>query len=73
MLGWILGIASLAFAVWGLTLPPTPKQPRRAPEPGPVARAAGEVVAASFGLAGALVGLLVTLAPLLILLWLVTR
>lgn len=32
-----------------------------------------EELQASFGLAGALVGLLVTLAPVLILLWLVTR
>lgn len=73
MLGWILGLACLAFAVWGNTLPPTPKRPRPAPEPGPVGQAVGEVVAGAFGLAGAAVGLLVTLAPLLILLWLVTR
>lgn len=73
MTGWILGLACLAFALWGLTLPPEPRRPRPAPEPGPVARAVGEVVAAAFGLAGALVGLLVTLAPVLILLWLVTR
>lgn len=73
MLGWTLGLACLAFAVWGLTLPEQPKQPRRPPEPGPLGQAVGEAVAGAFGLAGAAVGLLVTLAPVLILLWLVTR
>ncbi len=73
MLGWILGLACLAFAGWGLTLPEQPKRPRRAPEPGPLGQAVGEAVAGAFGLASASLGLLVTLAPLLILAWLVTR
>lgn len=73
MLGWILGLAALAFAVWGHFCPETPPRPRRASEPSPAEEAIGEAIAGTIGLAGALVALLVWLSPLLILIWLVTR
>lgn len=69
----LLVLSGLAWLAWRGRHYDPPPRPRRATEPGPLGQAVGEAVAGVIGLAGASVALLVALAPLLILLWLVTQ
>lgn len=77
MLGWTLGLACIAFTLWGCTLPETPS---KAPQRPQVASTDADWILAPFQVVAGLAGLcwlalaaLLFVSPLLVLAWLVAQ